>query len=92
MNATDVVAYTYATEQWTPRGVIEIGIREGWLAPAARDIGAEAALDQAQHYVGVDRYDEYSYDSSTFPKVIFGDQVTEDDLFRDEHGRYVKLG
>ena len=91
MRATDVVAYSYNAEQWTPAGLIEVGIREGWLAPAARDMEAEEVLDQAQHAFGIDRYDESTYDSGEFPKVIFGSQIEDDDQFRNEDGAYVKL-
>lgn len=89
--STRVVGYTYNAENWTPAGLIEVGIREFWLAPAARDMEPEDVLDQAQHNVGVDRYDEHSYDSSVFPKVIFDDSVTEDEQFRNEHGEYVHI-
>lgn len=90
-SSTNVVAYTYQAENWTPLGLIEIGIRQFWLAPAARDMPAEDVLDQAQHDVGVDRYDERSYDSDTFPKVIFQTDINPDELFRNEHGEYVHI-
>lgn len=85
MSSMQVAAYTYKAEQFTPAGIIEKGIREGWLAPAARDMDVEDVLDQAQHYVGVDRMDERSYDSDTFPKVIFMTDVEPGESFRDEH-------
>lgn len=88
---TTVVAYTYQAENWTPAGLIEIGIRQFWLAPAARDMPAEDVLDQAQHNVGVDRYDESSYDSEVFPKVIFAEDASPTELFRNEHGEYVHI-
>lgn len=90
MFSTQPIAYTYNAEQWTPAGLIEVGIREGWLAPAARDMSAEDVLDQAQHSFGIDRYDESTYDSDEFPKAIF--ECDDDDVFRNEDGAYVKLG
>lgn len=91
MGTTDVVAYTYNAENWTPMGLVEVGIREKWLAPAARDMVTEDVLDQAQHDFGIDRQDERSYDSGTFPKVIFESGVEPDELFRNEHGEYVHI-
>uniref|UniRef100_A0AAU8EFE0 Uncharacterized protein n=1 Tax=Microbacterium phage Judebell TaxID=3230835 RepID=A0AAU8EFE0_9CAUD len=89
--ATDIVAYTYSAENWTPLGLVEVGIREGWLAPAARDMDTEEVLDQAQHQFGIDRYDEGTFDSGTFPKVIFETDINPDELFRNEHGEYVHI-
>lgn len=92
---TDVVAYNYNAEQYTPAGLVEVGIRLGWLAPAARSMNVEEVLDQAQHSFGIDRQAEHTYDSSYFPKVIFGwmiGQGTDDvDLFLDENGEYVTV-
>lgn len=91
MHATEIVAYTYAAENWTPAGLIEVGIREGWLTPAARDMAPEDVLDQAQHSFGIDRVDEYSFDSDEFPKVIFASQIEDDELFRNERGEYAHI-
>ncbi|QXN74021.1 hypothetical protein SEA_ALUMINUMJESUS_95 [Microbacterium phage AluminumJesus] len=90
-SSTEVVAYTYNAENWTPAGVVEVGIREGWLAPAARDMVTEEVLDQAQHQFGIDRYDEGTFDSGIFPKVIFQTDINPDELFRNEHGEYVHI-
>lgn len=90
-SATDIVAYTYNAENWTPLGLVEVGIREGWLAPVARDMVTEEVLDQAQHQFGIDRYDEGTFDSDTFPKVIFEVEVNPDELFRNERGEYVHI-
>lgn len=73
--AFDIVAYTYRADTLDPECMIEQGIAEGWLAPAARGMRAEDALEQAQHHFGIDRMDEYSYDSDTFPKVVFNYQT-----------------
>lgn len=91
MSATDIVGYTYKAEQYTPAGIIEQGLIEGWLAPAARSMNVEEVLDQAQHYVGVDREDERSYDSEEFPKVIFESDVEPGELFVNEYGDYVVI-
>lgn len=89
--STAVVGYMYRADLYTPAGIIEAGIQEGWLAPAARGMSAEDALDQAQHTFGIDREDEYSFDSDDFPKVVLDQHVDEGDVFQDEHGAYVKL-
>lgn len=91
-SATDIIGYTYAAENWTSQGIIEAGIRDGWLAPAARDMDVEEVLDQAQHYFPIDRMDETTFDSGEFPKVIFRYQVEDDELLLDENREYVRVG
>jgi hypothetical protein len=43
-------------------------------------MGTEEALDFLAQRRGIDRYDEHTFDSGDFPKVIFRDQVTDDDV------------
>ncbi len=40
----------------------------------------ETALDFIAKLQGIDRYDEATYDSEDFPKVVFRDQVEDDDV------------
>lgn len=75
MNAADIAGYTYRTENYTPADLIEAMIAAGEASPAARDMNVEAALDQIAEANGIDRYDENTFDSEDFPKVIFWDQV-----------------
>jgi len=56
----------------------------------------ENALDQIAEANAIDRYDESTYDSGEFPKVIFADSVEEDkdgnpERGWDERGEYVPL-
>lgn len=71
MNAADIVAYTYKADVYTQRGIIERLIADGLAAPAARDMRAEDALTQIAEANAIDRFDEWTYDSGEFPKVIF---------------------
>lgn len=79
MKAFDIVGYTYAVENWLPEELLEALIASGDLAPGARGIGLEAALDQLAGERGIDRQDERSFDSSEFPKVIFASQLNLED-------------
>ena len=78
-NAADIAGYTYQAENYTPTDLIEVMVAAGELSPAALDMKVEDVLDQHAGALAIDRYDERSFDSSEFPKVIFWSQVTEDD-------------
>lgn len=67
----DIVGYTYRAENYTPAGLIERMVRDGNLSPAARDMSAEDVLDQHAGACAIDRYEEHTFDSNEFPKVIF---------------------
>jgi len=66
-----VTAYTYHADIYCPTCVIETMLVNGEASPAARDMGAEAALDQIASANAIDRYDETTFDSDDFPKVVF---------------------
>lgn len=72
----DPIGYTYKAENYTPSALAEVLIRNGELSPGARGMTAENALDQLADATGVDRDDEYSFESDDFPKVITGDMVS----------------
>jgi hypothetical protein len=66
-----IIGYTYKADNYTPGALIKhmVHIRE--LSPAARwDMTPEGALDQLAAAYGIDRDNEYSFDSDEFPKVI----------------------
>ena len=67
-----ITGYTYKAEEFSPRELIEYMICCGYMSPAALDMEVESALDQCAEANAIDRYDEYSYDSWDFPKVVFG--------------------
>lgn len=75
MKAWTIVGYVYAAAALCPTCTIEGLIGQGRLAPGARGMREEDALDQLAAVEGIDRQDEHSYDSDDFPKVIFASDV-----------------
>jgi len=43
-------------------------------------VDSEHELDTIGMLIGIDRYDEYSFDSDNFPKVIFSWQVEDNEF------------
>ncbi|MFZ2527652.1 MAG: hypothetical protein WAX14_08365 [Rhodococcus sp. (in: high G+C Gram-positive bacteria)] len=78
-NAADIAGYTYKVENYSPAQLIEVLIAEGVASPGARGMAVEDVLDQIAGANAIDRYDERTFDSSEFPKVIFVSQLSEDD-------------
>ncbi|MGI6797954.1 hypothetical protein [Gordonia sihwensis] len=76
-----IAGYTYKAENYRPDQLREMMIVEGTLSPGARGMSVEDALDQAAGANGIDRHDEWTFDSGDFPKVIFETQITEDDAY-----------
>ena len=60
-----VVGYAYMADIWCPGCMAESSLLEG-VKPAS----VELMLDDAATRLGVDRHDEYSFDSGEFPKVV----------------------
>jgi hypothetical protein len=75
----NIVAYTFQAENVCPACIVEKMIAAGLAAPAARDMRVEDVLDQIADANCIDRYDEKSYDSGEFPKVVFSSQVESDE-------------
>lgn len=65
----DPVAYVFQADMHCPGCTLGL-VRGARHAPAAAST-VEAALDHFARLARIDRYDEYSYDSGTFPKVVF---------------------
>lgn len=78
-NAADIAGYTFNAENYRPKQLIEVLIAAKVASPAARDMTVEDALDQIAAANAFDRYDEGTFDSSEFPKVILVSQLTDDD-------------
>lgn len=76
----DIAGYTYRADSYKPDELVELLIAEGRLAPGARGMDADEALDQLAAVEGIDREDEYTFDSDDFPKVVLRSQLAEDDL------------
>ena len=79
----DVVGYTYRADIYCPDHIAgryrsDVLARGDWTYTQG-DASAEAWLDVQAKAHGIDRYDETTYDSDIFPKVIFSDQAAEDD-------------
>lgn len=68
MRSYDIVAYTYQADVHCPECIAQM------FGGSILD-SAETMLDRAAESAGIDRYDESSYDSDDFPKVVFCDQV-----------------
>ncbi|AEJ94110.1 hypothetical protein THIBAULT_201 [Mycobacterium phage Thibault] len=81
--AFDIAGYTYKGENFTPVNLINYMVSIGELSPAARDMSVEDVLDQHAGALAIDRYDESSFDSSEFPKVIFWSQIEDDEEWMD---------
>lgn len=81
MNATPIVGYTYRADQYcTGHIVAQLTANPGNVHHAeAVILDVEAHLDLLARLEGIDRYDEHSFDSDHFPKVIYASQVEGDD-------------
>lgn len=95
MHAATIIGYTYRAENYTPSGVLEALYSDqfdGW-----RPVGGpvfntvERELDELANVSGIDRMDEYTFDSDDFPKVIFASQVEGKEYGIDADGESVPL-
>ncbi len=72
-----IVGYVYLAAEHTPEQLhaeyVERWIEGRACSPAARDMSMEDILNQRAAAEGIDRDDEYSFDSDDFPKVILGE-------------------
>lgn len=75
----EIAAYSYRAEILCPACTVDALIASGDAVPAARDMPAEAVLDQCAEALAVDRDDESIFDSDQFPKVVHLDQVAADE-------------
>lgn len=71
----DVVAYTYKADIVCPSCVLK-----AVPTPYPATHSAESALDILAQEIGVDRYNEETFDSDDFPKVVFRDQMEDGDV------------
>lgn len=67
--ATDIVAYTYNADIYCPACILQA---MGVLQPNGT---TEWALDSLALDRGIDRYDERTFDSGDFPKVVFASDL-----------------
>ncbi len=73
-NAADIVAYTYKADIYCP-GCIVTQVSHSPVAGLLES--AEQALDVFAKLREIDRYDESTFDSDDFPKVVFASQLEE---------------
>lgn len=78
MSPTDIVAYTFNADIYCPTCIIDILPTDdgkpfdGWaISPGADPMSTEENLDEIATAFGIDRYDETTFDSGDFPKVVF---------------------
>ena len=72
----DIVGYIFNAEKLCAHCVAKMYQK----VPAVTVRQVEVCLDGEANYLGIDRYDESSFDSNDFPKVIFRDQADYNDL------------
>jgi hypothetical protein len=71
----DIIGYVYRADTYCP------SCTPYMVSQSPEDIGiwdTEAFLTTVAERRGLDRFDEHSYDSDEFPKVIFCDQFEND--------------
>lgn len=81
MSSTDIVAYTFQADTYCPDCIIDQlptgpdQAFDGWaVAPSVR-MSVEDNLTEIAAAFQIDRFDESSFDSGDFPKVVFDSQV-----------------
>lgn len=85
MNAATVVGYQFNSSLYCGRcaeraltlASIDLLLTQGQIINPA--LSFEQVLDVLAPVLGVNREDESSFDSSTFPKVVFADSVASSD-------------
>jgi cytochrome c556 len=73
-HSTDIVGYTYCADIYCPRCMV---VETNPTADPEHWESFEAMLDASAYAAGIDRYNEATYDSGDFPKVIFRDMIEE---------------
>jgi hypothetical protein len=71
----DPVGYTYRADNVSGATLVETLIREGRLSPGARGMRVEDALDQLAAIEDVEREDEHTFDTDSFPKKLSKGQL-----------------
>lgn len=82
MSLTDIVGYTYCAEILCP-GCTASAV--GWDGQGG-ERGANAYIEKTGLSRGIDVRDEYTFDSSEWPKVVFGSDVGSYEVCGACHG------
>lgn len=83
--AWDIVAYTFKADTYCPECIIgqlptgEDEAFDGWGLGNGVYLSTEDNLSEIAYAFGIDREDEYSFDSGDFPKVVFSSQIEDDE-------------
>lgn len=87
MSSTDIVAYTYRAETYCPNCIIDQlptgpdEMFDGWAVVKPYHVFApmntEQNLSEIAAAFQIDRFDESSFDSGDFPKVVFDSQIED---------------
>jgi hypothetical protein len=78
MARDELAAYTYQADTYCRRCIIKVLDAEELMFHG--DTDPEESLDIVAEARGIDRYDERSFDSGDFPKVVFDYQVTDNEV------------
>lgn len=79
-HAADIVGYTYQAANYCTDCITDALLDEQQqLFFDCRHDTVSGTLDAVAHYRGIDIEDEHTFDSDDFPKVIFADQIEEDE-------------
>ncbi|MGZ4518835.1 MAG: hypothetical protein ACXVGB_00255 [Mycobacteriaceae bacterium] len=84
MRPDSIVGYVYRADIWCESCIIPAmtgpgDAYDGWaLAAGAQPEPIEQQLDIIADAFGIDRYDEWTFDTDDFPKVLFADHASED--------------
>jgi hypothetical protein len=90
-NRYSPVAYMFQADLYTPAGLVNRLVELGIRSPGAWSMSAEDVLDQWANDEGVERNDEYSFNSDDFPKVILPFDTIPDGEYINENGERVTL-
>lgn len=74
-----VVGYVWRAETFCPKCLRRKLFTEGKISMKEKSLPPEDLLDIKAEELGIDRNDEWSFDSDNFPKVIFATDVEFDD-------------
>lgn len=81
MKSFDIVGYTYDADNYCYDCITEIAADharpDAIVVPLL--LNTQTLLTEWAEREGIDQYDESSYDSGDFPKVIFADAIEEDE-------------
>lgn len=84
-HAADIVGYTFRAANYCP-GCITAALPtgpgeayDGWRLADGVPMSVEANLTEIAAAFSIDRFDEQTFDSGDFPKVIFASSIEDDE-------------